>query len=126
MSVGLQPRFELLELHGVDDANQVTSGKAHDAAALQGTGRAAHRLERQSQVAGDVRSAHGQFDVMRPLMLVLELSDEHRQPAHGVATADGDRLPLRLAQFVCQLAEELELQIAVALERLDEDVWTSN
>src|SRR5262245_18769754 len=55
-------------------------------------------------------------------MLSLELPNEHRQPAGGVSPPHGDRLSLRLADLVSQLAEKLELQVTIALQRVDQGV----
>ena len=100
----------------------MATGEAQDATTLQRAGGATHRFKGQSEVVGNVRSAHGQVDFTRATVLALELPDEHGQPADGVAAADDDHLPLRLAELVSQLAEKLELKFAIAFQRLDEYV----
>jgi len=103
------------------------SGESQDATSFEHARRAAHGFCRKSEVIGHIGPLHRHSDLRvaslprRPRVL-LEETDEHRQPSDCVAAADDDGVMLGFAQLVDDLAQKLILELRIAAQQPSERI----
>ena len=98
----------------------MAADELHNSLPLEPAGGPDHGLERQPEIVGDVRFAHRQRDVAMTVRRILfpQQTQQHREPADGIAPSNDDVVVLRLTQHVNRLAQELRLDVRVVREQL--------